>query len=297
MAAPSGGRDRTAILAAMLTVVLLGGVAALVGLVHSRPAALAEPPRWVAAGQSTSSARAQAAPLPSDSPSPSPSPSPSHSVRPSTVRKVKVKPVPSHAPVPLPPPAAPPPAPSCKKSYSGTAASLATVQSALNTASARKYQPTILDVPPRDITVSATLLKAVGWQESGWQSNVVSCDNAYGVMQLLDGTADWMNDNYGSGYDLHTAAGNVSLGAEYLAWLIYYFGHFCFADHYDTAVLDANAPDLRDAVLAAYYSGVGAVDTDAGLVIPNRGYTNAVEGLMVSQPWNKAPTPTGTATN
>jgi hypothetical protein len=43
---------------------------------------------------------------------------------------------------------------------------------------------------------------------------------------------------------------------------------------------------LLDAVLAAYYSGVGAVDTNQGVVIPNRSYVNNVEALMTSQPWN-----------
>jgi hypothetical protein len=98
-----------------------------------------------------------------------------------------------------------------------------------------------------------------------------------------------MNTNYGTSYDFHTLAGNTSLGAEYLAWLVYYFGHFCFNDDYDITHLDPDHPDLRDAVLAAYNIGIGNVDTSAGLVIPNRGYTNAVEGLMATQPWNAAP--------
>jgi soluble lytic murein transglycosylase-like protein len=105
-------------------------------------------------------------------------------------------------------------------------------------------------------------------------------------MQLISSTADWMNGNYGTDYDMQTVSGNASLGAEYLAWLIYYFGHFCFDDDYDISHTNPDAPDLRDAVLAAYNLGIGAVDTPDGLVIPNRGYTNAVEGLMVSQPWN-----------
>jgi soluble lytic murein transglycosylase-like protein len=144
-------------------------------------------------------------------------------------------------------------------------------------------------VAGQSITVSATLLKAVAWQESGWQSNVVSCYGAYGTMQVITGTANWMNTNYGTGYDMHVLSGNASLGAEYLAWLIYYFGHFCFNDHYDITVLDPNNPDLRDAVLAAYNLGIGKVDTASGLVIPNRAYTNAVEADMASQPWTQLP--------
>jgi soluble lytic murein transglycosylase-like protein len=200
-----------------------------------------------------------------------------------------VLPVPSHAPVSTPPPA-PPPANTCAKSYSGTAASLADVGAALDAAAATSYRPTIVDVPPKAITVSPVLLKAVAWQESGWQSNVVSCYGAYGAMQVIDGTASWMNGNYGTGYDLHVLSGNASLGAEYLAWLIYYFGHFCFHDDYDISHLDPNNPDLRDAVLAAYNVGVGKIDTPDGLVIPSdvRGYTNSVEANMTTQPWNGA---------
>jgi len=189
-----------------------------------------------------------------------------------------------------PPPAAPP-ADTCTQTYSGAAASRADVGAALDAAAARTYNPPINGVPPVPITVSPVLLKAVAWQESGWQSNVVSCYGAYGTMQVTSDTATWMNGQYGTDYDLHTLSGNTSLGAEYLAWLIYYFGHFCFNDDYDISHLDPDHPDLRDAVLAGYNVGVGKIDTPDGLVIPTdvRGYTNAVEADMSTQPWNTPP--------
>src|SRR5262249_15523467 len=150
---------------------------------------VAEPGRWVSAA--TDGPSQSAAASPSDSPSPSPSPSPSASPSPTKKAAVPTKkataplPVPSHAAVNTPPPAAPP-ASTCTKSYSGTAASLPDVGAALDAAAARTYNPPIKDVPPKAITVSPVLLKAVAWQESGWQSNVVSCDGAYGTMQVID---------------------------------------------------------------------------------------------------------------
>jgi soluble lytic murein transglycosylase-like protein len=282
------GRGRVAAVSAVVTVVTLVAVAAIVGWGQSRSRAAADPGRWVAAADAPSLSPSAVADSPSPSPSPSPPPSPSPTRKAATpTKKATVKPVPSHAPVATPPPA-PPPADTCAKTYSGTAASYADVGASLDTAAGRTYHPYIKDVPAKDITVSATLLKAVAWQESGWQSNVVSCYGAFGTMQVISNTADWMNGNYGTSYDLHALSGNTSLGAEYLAWLVYYFGHFCFNDDYDITHLNPDQPDLRDAVLAAYNLGIGNVDTPNGLVIPNRGYTNAVEGLMSSQPWKSA---------
>jgi soluble lytic murein transglycosylase-like protein len=285
----TNGRGRIAAVSAVVTVVTLVAVAAIVGWGESRSSRTADPGRWVAAVDAPS-------PSPSDPPSPSLSPSPSPSPPPSPsptrkaatpTKKATTKPVPSHAPVAVPPPA-PPPADTCARTYSGTAASYAAVGAALDAAAGATYHPYIKDVAGHEITVSATLLKAVAWQESGWQSNVVSCYGAFGTMQVIKNTADWMNGNYGTSYDLHALPDNTALGAEYLAWLVYYFGHFCFNDDYDITHLDPDHPDLRDAVLAAYNLGIGKVDTPDGLVIPNRGYTNAVEGLMSSQPWKSA---------
>jgi soluble lytic murein transglycosylase-like protein len=296
MSVPLSRRTQLAALSAVVAVALLVALAVAVGWARDR-SAVAGPGRWVPAATEFPSASTSpppgdpvASPSPVSSPTPSPAPrraSPSRRPPAPPAKKATAIPVPSHAPVPTPPPAAPP-ADQCTATHSGTAAALADVSAALDAAAARQYRPTIMNVAPRAISVPPTLLKAVGWQESGWQSNVVSCYHAYGVMQVIQGTADWMNGNYGTGYDLHALAGNASLGAEYLGWLIYYFGHFCFADDYDISHLDPTKPDLRDAVLAAYNLGVGAVDTKDGLVIPNRGYTNAVEGLMDAQPWAAA---------
>lgn len=284
----------SAVVAACAVVALLIIGYAVVALGRDDDKRVADPPRWVfdtmpPAGSSSPSASPSVSPTPSTSPSPSPSPKrPSPSPRHTTpVRKQTVKPVPSHTKPPVPPPAAPP-ADECEPSYDGTPASQAKAGAALAGAADRSYHPSIVGVPAKTITVADNLIKAVAWQESGWQSTIVSCYHAYGLMQVTADTASWMNGSYGTDYDLHSLDGNAALGAEYLAWLIYYFGHFCFDDHYDIGVRDPDHPDLLDAVLAGYNVGIGNVDTADGVVISSeaRGYTNAVEALMVSQPWN-----------
>ncbi|HKS99429.1 MAG TPA: lytic transglycosylase domain-containing protein [Rugosimonospora sp.] len=129
------------------------------------------------------------------------------------------------------------------------------------------------------------LVQAVGWQETGWQSNLVSCIGAIGVMQLTATTADWMNQRFGLSYDVHAVAGNAALGSAYLQWLVKYFGDVYFNGNYDLTVVDPNNPTLLDAVISAYNVGFGAVDTKAGLKIPNRTYVNNVEYFMTKAPW------------
>jgi LysM repeat protein len=41
--------------------------------------------------------------------------------------------------------------------------------------------------------VPSSLAEAIGWQESGWNNDEVSVDNAVGVMQILPGTWSWIN--------------------------------------------------------------------------------------------------------
>jgi hypothetical protein len=74
------------------------------------------------------------------------------------------------------------------------------------------------------------------------------------------------------------------LGANYLAWLIKYFGDVYFNGDYTlTTAGDCAsnaAPCLINAVLAAYNYGFGRVDTAEGLVIPNPRYVENVRALM-----------------
>jgi hypothetical protein len=286
----SAGRSRVAVLSALGVVAVL--VAAVVVVVGVRPGVrtVADPGTWVAAPMASLPPSPSDPPSPTASPTPSPTPKPSPSRKPKTpTKKATVKPVPSHSRIAGPPPAGPPASPgsSCV-SHSGSVASKDQVAAALDAAAGETYRPPIGDLPPKAIQVSSVLLKAVAWQESGWQSDIESCYHAYGVMQVTADTQTWMHTIYGTSYDAHTLSGNTSLGAQYLAWLVYYFGHFCFGDDYDLTHLNPAAPDLRDAVLAAYNVGFANVDTAAGVYISPeaRSYTNAVEGLMDTQPWN-----------
>lgn len=90
--------------------------------------------------------------------------------------------------------------------------------------------------------VRTSLVKAVAMKESAWRQDAVSSAGAVGVMQVMPGTADFVNDvlDPGPELDLRDADDNVHLGVMYL-------------DH----MLDT-MPSEKDA-LAAYYSGPGNV--------------------------------------
>jgi len=89
--------------------------------------------------------------------------------------------------------------------------------------------------------VDVSLVKAVAWQESGWRQRARSEVGAIGVMQVMPGTARYVNESLGGGdLDVTRAADNVRLGVTYL-------------DH-----LLEEMPNERKA-LAAYLSGPGAV--------------------------------------
>jgi hypothetical protein len=196
--------------------------------------------------------------------------------------------------LPPPPPA---PKPGCTPRLDGPKAPLPDVRDALVSAGGTEYwrgvqPPADLDGELPTITVPANLMKAVAWQESGWQSTIIACDGGIGTMQVMPGTAKFVNNRFGTGYNVNTLAGNTSLGAAYLEWLTMYFGLYYFGD-FD---LDATAPvgaksatlRLRDVVISAYNVGPAALEDDKGTVtpdddtlsIPNRSYVNNVKALM-----------------
>lgn len=204
-----------------------------------------------------------------------PAPSPTRSIRPTTAPRPK----PSRRPpteTTLPPPPPKPSPSSCAPTYAGYEASRAEVREALEAAAGRTYWPN--SAP--EIKVPVNLVKAVAWQESGWKSNVVACDGGVGLMQVMPGTADYVNMRFDRSYDINDYRDNATLGANYLAWLIKYFGDVYFDGNYDLSAEDPDNPVLLDAVVAAYNVGPGAVDTADGLVIPNWTYTNDVIALM-----------------
>jgi N-acetylmuramoyl-L-alanine amidase len=89
--------------------------------------------------------------------------------------------------------------------------------------------------------VSPSLVKAVAWQESGWQQDVVSSAGAIGVMQVMPGTARYINQSLGGhGLNVRKADENVHLGVMYLDHMLHI------------------KPTVRKA-LASYYAGPGNV--------------------------------------
>ena len=92
-----------------------------------------------------------------------------------------------------------------------------------------------------DHGLEPALVKAVAWQESGWRQDAVSSAGAIGVMQVMPGTADYVNTALGHGnLNVKKAPDNVHLGVAYLRHMKQTMG------------------STRRA-LAAYYSGPGNV--------------------------------------
>lgn len=193
--------------------------------------------------------------------------------------------------VPVPPPPHPAPVPGCTPTHTGTDAAVADVKSALTAAANKQYWAGTSSPPmlagdagapgsePAVITVPPALLEAVAWQESGWQSSIHACDGGVGAMQIMAPTATWMNNRFGTSYDYTGLAGNAAIGAEYLEWLIAYFGENFFGYHYDMS-----DPDLMAAVIGAYNAGPSAVQFAGGHTVVSR-YAANVEALMGRQPW------------
>lgn len=70
--------------------------------------------------------------------------------------------------------------------------------------------------------VPVSLLEALCWWESGWQQSVVSSTGAIGTCQVEPSTATFVNTFLSGGQPLaiSSAAGNIALGAAYLAYLL-----------------------------------------------------------------------------
>jgi N-acetylmuramoyl-L-alanine amidase len=89
--------------------------------------------------------------------------------------------------------------------------------------------------------VSGSLAAAIAWQESGFNNGMVSSANARGVMQVMPGTWQWVEQNISGPLDPSSPQDNVKAGSLYLGQL-----------------LQDTGGDERMAV-AAYYQGLGSV--------------------------------------
>jgi soluble lytic murein transglycosylase-like protein len=109
--------------------------------------------------------------------------------------------------------------------------------------------------------VSPSLAAAIGWQESGFNNNMVSSANARGVMQVMPGTWSWVEQNLaGRRLDPNSASDNVSAGVLYLKHLLQETGG------------DENA------AIAGYYQGLGAVRS-RGMFEDTKRYVANVQAL------------------
>ncbi|HEV2638918.1 MAG TPA: lytic transglycosylase domain-containing protein [Actinocrinis sp.] len=254
------------------------------------------------AGSSTTAA-AQAGPVPGGPTGPAGSAASSTPAAPQTVEIIPLIPTDgvagqdsSNVPLPPPPPTVPygsGPMPSgfaqgsdCP-SYDGQDAAKASVAAALQSAGATARDFTYRNAAGQNqtvlISIPLVLMEAEAWQESGWQSQIVSCDGGYGTMQIMSGTAAWMNSHFAVSYDYHTLSGNTQIGAEYLEWLIAWFGENYYGDDFSL-----NNQGLLNDVISAYNTGPGRVNPSAaGGGIPNPTYVADVEDLERTQPWSR----------
>jgi N-acetylmuramoyl-L-alanine amidase len=91
--------------------------------------------------------------------------------------------------------------------------------------------------------MSPAFVKAVAWQESGWNQQVVSSANAIGVMQVLPSTGRFVSSYLvGRTLDLNDPVDNVEAGVAFLRYLYRYTGG-----------------DVR-MTLAGYYQGLRSVN-------------------------------------
>ena len=109
--------------------------------------------------------------------------------------------------------------------------------------------------------VSPSLAAAIAWQESGFNNAMVSSANARGVMQVMPGTWDYVQQNLAQrSLDPNSATDNVHAGVMYLKRL-----------------LDETGGDEGTAI-AGYYQGLQSV-RDRGLYDDTEQYVDNVQAL------------------
>jgi soluble lytic murein transglycosylase-like protein len=108
--------------------------------------------------------------------------------------------------------------------------------------------------------VSGSLAAAIAWQESGFNNGAVSSANARGVMQVMPGTWQWVEQNLSGPLDPSSPQDNVRAGSAYLGQLMRDTGG-----------------DERMAV-AAYYQGLGSVQQN-GVLPETQRYVDNVMAL------------------
>src|SRR4051794_28407276 len=109
--------------------------------------------------------------------------------------------------------------------------------------------------------VPPSLAAAIAWQESGFNNGMVSSANARGVMQVMPGTWDFVENNLaGRSLDPNSATDNVRAGVLYLRHL-----------------LNETGGD-ESAAIAGYYQGLGSVRS-RGMFDDTQRYVANVQAL------------------
>jgi peptidoglycan hydrolase-like protein with peptidoglycan-binding domain len=109
--------------------------------------------------------------------------------------------------------------------------------------------------------VSKSLVRAVAWMESGFRWNVFSSAGAWGVMQVMPATWDFVEAVLMGRNVRHTARGNIRVGIVYLRHMLRLFG------------------GSKRLALAAYYQGPKAVRRH-GLYRETRVYVRTILALQ-----------------
>jgi LysM repeat protein len=111
--------------------------------------------------------------------------------------------------------------------------------------------------------VPSSLAEAIGWQESGWNNDLVSSADARGVMQILPGTWDWIQRTLTAGHPLApaSAADNVRGGVLLLR-----------------SLLNSTGGDSAMAA-AGYYQGLSSVQQH-GMYSDTEQYVRSVSALQ-----------------
>jgi N-acetylmuramoyl-L-alanine amidase len=109
--------------------------------------------------------------------------------------------------------------------------------------------------------VSPSLAAAIAWQESGFNNAMVSSANARGVMQVMPGTWDYVQQNLASGtLDPNSPTDNVHAGVLYLKRLL------------------TDAGGDENAAIAGYYQGLSSV-RERGMYEDTQRYVENVQAL------------------
>ena len=110
--------------------------------------------------------------------------------------------------------------------------------------------------------VSPSLAAAIAWQESGFNNSMVSSANARGVMQVMPGTWDYVQQNLAGGQQLdpNSATDNIHAGVMYLKRLL------------------TDAGGDENAAIAGYYQGLASV-RERGMYDDTQQYVNNVQAL------------------